>query len=332
MDCDYTKLSTYQALKPLMISLKIIGLHYTRDSSSSRKWSWTFQAIHSWMILIFTWVIVAINSTALRYIKSIDPTLFGSLITLIAFTQYALNVTCFVKASHSQRALKALFISFSDLEKCGGLLTTSTWQRKVATIACIICWFLVILTTTFLIYIVFATTVVDNLHVDNKAQDTIMLKILFMFFEFYYVAMWIFSDCFQLVLCFTLHQEFNLFYVAFKSKFDAYFHFKGSLEIQRRRYLKMMKIVKALDNTFSLRQLGSFGGNLICICFLLYIMIYFPAFVKNIENMSFCLFWLFVCVLELIIVCVSGIILRSGVSSFGKKMFIAILYFLIILF
>ena len=57
-------------------------------------------------------------------------------------------------------------------------------------------------------------------------------------------------------------------------------------ETERKRYIKMTRIVKAVDRSFSLRQAMSFGLNIINICELLYVISYCLKDIRDLNVFS----------------------------------------------
>ena len=76
----------------------------------------------------------------------------------------------------------------------------------------------------------------------------------------------------------------------------------------------MMCIVKAADRLFSLRQATSFGLNIIKICVLLYVISYYPKYARDQSIFSTYFVWLVICSSDVIIACVSDILITSGVK------------------
>ena len=165
-------------------------------------------------------------------------------------------------------------------------------------------------------YVLLATTVVDVILVTDMAQRIYWLKILFVFVETFFVAMWLFSNGFQLIISILIYHEFKLFRILLTSNSDETFNLQKSLEAKRRRFIQMLRIVKAANNMLSLRQVGSLGCNVITVCLLLYLIAYFPDFIRNLDNIAFCSFWFFICTIDIFVSCMSGILITTGVSYF----------------
>ena len=76
---SYDKLSTYVAFKPMMFSLKIIGLHFVHINSNKATNSSYLLISYCCLIMIITWISAGLNASAFLYINSVNPALFGTL-------------------------------------------------------------------------------------------------------------------------------------------------------------------------------------------------------------------------------------------------------------
>lgn len=91
--------------------------------------------------------------------------------------------------------------------------------------------------------------------------------------------------------------------------------FTGTLEAERRRFLAMVRIVKAADHCLSLHHGATFGCGIANICLLLYCLIYYPALSSIPSVAGAFAFWLVMAVFDMTTVCLSGILVNSAVST-----------------
>lgn len=314
---DYTKLPAYEALKPLMVAMRLVGLLYVYDDSSRRRRKCrglSLPMIYSWTMVIVSWGVVAFNASTnmVHNVRLVGPPLFGTLTCIVSFGQYAINSTSLARASHSRKGIKKFFVCLDELDKYGGLITPLPWLRKLAIGACVIVCISFFFATPFTIYVMFSTNVIDIL---MASYTIIPVKILYSLAEAYFIAVWLLVNAFELSIGIFLHHEFKLFQKSLAARTNLTTgRFEGSLERERERYVLMTRVVRAADNILSVHQAAALGCNVVSICLLLYLMLYYPSFVMNEQAGFFSAFWLLVCTADILFVCVSGILVTSEVS------------------
>ena len=108
-----------------------------------------------------------------------------------------------------------------------------------------------------------------------------------------------------------IHKESKLYRTSLLAKSDQLGYFQTVFENERRRLFEMTRIVKATDHYLCFRNATAFSFNVINICVLLYVILYFS---RDQANFSSYIFGLLTCINDISIVCISGILVTSGVS------------------
>jgi hypothetical protein len=296
-----------------MLGMRLVGLHYVRQEGH---WC-SMPMVYSWFVVVCTWLIVLVNVSALTNVTSVGPVLFFTLTAILSFCHHAINATCLVKASHDPKALGKFFVRLSQMDKYGGLLTPQSWLKRLVLLASVLALVCFSVALPFTLFAMFGTTTLDSMFPTNDIntyKQQLPVKVTFAVCETYFIAMWLLINLFQLSVGIFLHHELRLFKQSLTACTDTSTRtFIGSLEAKREHYYQLMRLVKATDNTLSLRQAAAFGCNIISICLLLYVMLYYPTFIRQQQAAPFCYFWLLVCIDDIVIVCASGILVVAEV-------------------
>ncbi len=228
-----------------------------------------------------------------------------------------MNATCSFAAFFKQKAMKNFFNCLSNLDKYGELFTEANWFRKLCRIFCYAVWFVFVLCTAFSIFLLFVYS--PNYLIPNNlvsAQIAIyMLQFVTALFIIYFTSSWLFTNCLLLLVSILINKECKLYRISLNNKLSLLGSSKIIFENERNRFIEITRIVKAADRSFSLRQATSFGLNIINICVLLYVISYYPKDTRDQNIFSTYFVWLVICSSDVIIACLSGILITSGVSK-----------------
>ncbi len=148
-DVHYTCSPLYKAFLPLLYSLKLGGMCHERDAIRKSKRITSCSQFYSFLATIALWVAALITVDPLKYFTSVNPTSFSILNSILLYFQCAVNVGYLFSASYSEKGWKRFFISFSSLDRYGGVYTGSNWFKRVTAVFCFITWLLFIFVSVF---------------------------------------------------------------------------------------------------------------------------------------------------------------------------------------
>lgn len=327
---EYSNTPLYTALKPLMVSLKIIGLHHVRPSPSSpvSKTATSSPIMPSLMqvfccaVVIFYWFYLAIDTVSLLHVSTRNDTNPYMQINNIAFlvwlAENVFKATWFVCASQWISALRKLFICSTQLDEFGGLKTNLVRVQRILTIICLAFW---ISFTCFLFvffYLTLATPVFDNLVPNafngDDASLLFAMKILYCLFTLFELPQWPLLLVFELTVAIVISNEFRLFYKSFGDKCDAKGQFRGSLEGERRHFAQLTRVVEAADRSLAPYHAASFGCNIVILCLIIYNLVYYPILTVTAWAFFSYVVWILAAFADLCVVCISGTLVSSSVS------------------
>lgn len=329
---DYSKTHLYTALKPLMVSLKIIGLHHVRPSPSSPvlKTATSLRVLPSLMqvfccaIVIFYWFYLAIDTVSLLHVSTRNDTNPYMRINNIAFlvwlAENVFKATWFVCASQWMSALRKVFICSTQLDEFGGLKTNLVRVQRILTIICLAFW---ISFTCFLfvfLYLTLATPVFDDVVPNafngngNDASPLYVMKVLYCLFTIFELPQWPLLLVFELTVAILISNEFRRFCKAFSDKCDAKGQFRGCLELERRHFAQLIRVVEAADRSLAPYHAASFGCNIVILCLIIYNLVYYPILTVTAWAFSSYILWILAAFIDLCVVCISGTLVSSSVS------------------
>ena len=316
----YTQTLIYKAFAPFLNSLKVAGLYYVKDGTSRNECFTKFQKIYSFIVTITIFVAFVLHLVAFKDATGINPNSFSIFTVAIFYCQCAANVFCFLIASHNPLAFNKFFTCLSNLDKYGGMYTPLKQIKKLITFLCVLCWIIFVVIVIISGYMMFSVTLLGSMipqtFFASDSSAYFVVQIVSAIFNFFLMTSWIFSNCLELLVGILIYNECKLY--CSKSLFikqnDNSKNLQPSFENERKRFVEMTRIIRAADCLVSFRHATSFGCNVINICVLLYIISYYPAVVQNHAIVGSYLLWLIVCVLDIGVICCSGMLVIRGVS------------------
>jgi hypothetical protein len=318
---DYMLTPLYYSFSSLMLSLILVGLHYSRRVGSGGNMMAlpTWSQVYCWSVASLLWLSTLLSFSSLRIIKGISNSVFFNILSVSFWLLLsALNATNFLRASHSPKSKRKFFLGFALLS--GGHFTCPLKMKRVISISTMISWMLIIFNCIMFGFLTFRTPVLDKM-VDAlpalpalHGATRLIIKCLIMIVAFFMSCAWIFPSTLELAMSLLIYSEFKLFRKSFSAQISDSGVYKGVLEADRRRYLEMVNIVSAADRCLSLHHGATFCCGIITICLTLYSVCYYPVKMQLTTTVIALIFWMVASLLDIGIMCVSGILVHSAVS------------------
>ena len=317
----YTNSPMYKAFLPLLYSLKLGGIYYERDAIRKSKRVTSCNQFYSCLVVIALWAAALLTVYPLKYFTGVNQTSFSIINSILLYFQSAINAMCFFAASYSEKGWKKFFTCLCCLDKYGGVYTDSNWFKKIAVIMSSITWLLFAIFSVFSFLLLFNTqlqsSAIPLLYVSDQnvyyfSRSITLLSLIYLSF------CWLFTNCLLLLIGFLIYKECSLYRASFSTKFNQLGYSTLMFENERKRFIEMTRIVKAADNFLCFRHASAFSFNVINICVLLYVLIYYPEVARDQKNFPAYFFGLLMCLSDISIVCISGILVTSGVSKISS--------------
>ena len=316
---DYCRTQIYKAFYPLMLSLKLVGLHYRRHNDKLKKGFSKPNVLqcYSWSLTMTSWIAFIKSLTTMRLVPSIGPLLFTNLVFSLILLLCTLNCTAFLLASHKPKKKRKLFMSYAKLKMYGGPFIDPAKIRKYVFIGTVIAWIVNVTNSSLCCFILFQTDVLSLFATDpftDSQTGSLVMKIIFIGGIFYLSSMFIFGAFVDLSISLLLYYEFRLFGKYFRSLLSEDGAFSGSLENERRRYLMMTRVVDAADECMAIHHGASFTCGIANICLLMYCLIYYPSITRTFGVLVAYSFWITCSVFDIVVSCTCGILVNVAVG------------------
>ena len=333
---DYTTTPLYKCLKPLMISLRLQGLHHVYFTSYTNEKKKKFcnltpGLIYCWLVLIFLFLYFLAELIFMRQIQLTGQDEINYVSGLIYTFQNVLTSICLLRASHTSKALRKFFLTFKNLDHFGGAFSNLTRVRNILNIAlaCLLTYY--VLYSIVYFYMVFElkfyTLINPNIALNNSDNVTgtrrdndeglsyVGYNILYCFYSLFGQALWLQINVLELCFSLLIYNEFLLHSKHFKAKLQIESDLTSFFEFERHRYLHMLRLVQAADNTLMLHHAASFCCDVGLLCLLTYGILYFPLLSLSNSLLSIAyLLWITFAIIDLSIICFCGSLVCIGVS------------------
>jgi len=150
------KTTIEEGLRPLLASMKLFGLYYSRRSEDAgddpdvKSRRWNAYRVYAVTVVILMWINVLRMFTVFTKENQFGFELFHELIMVIWFVQCAISQSAFYAASFSGRLAVVFCQPLGD--------SCAKHARKFATVCSIISWSIIILSLVFVVYSLFFFT------------------------------------------------------------------------------------------------------------------------------------------------------------------------------
>ena len=312
----------YKAFRPILISLKLAGLHYATGEDSHKSIAY-LSRVYCWLIATLIIAFLAISFFSLSNVSKVDANLLISLLFAVTHTLHTVNILCFLVTMQGEKALVNVFNRFNNLNNYGGSFVSHEWLNKIINISCLVSWLLVAaeiaVTFSYNMTLTSNRSSLNNTY-NNSSQEQFTSQNWFsaitLLNQCYNSVSWIFMSCMQILFGVILHKEFVLFARSIKSKcIKGDTQPEENLETKRKRFMEMCRLVNAVDKSLRLHELACFGCNTASICLTLYTVCYFGRDIPSGSNtFGFYVFGLLSYLIDIAVACCSGILISSGVS------------------
>ena len=266
----------YEAFKPILLSLKIIGLHYGRGESSNKCLAF-FSMLLCWVIVVLAFGLIPLTIFSLRNTTKVDLHLLSSLPAIMCNVLCAMKMQlCLAVTSQKRKTLRKVFACFGNLQSYGGSHVSQAWIRRIVILICAIVWMLLSALILFYLYYVIINggqTSVNAIYysvIKEATVSPIVLGTITIIIWFYDIASWLFIASMQILFCIILHKEITLLTRSMKQRFiSAKFQLEEELETERKRFKEITRLIKAVDRSLSIQHVACFSCNVGTICIVL---------------------------------------------------------------
>ena len=330
----YTSTPMFQAMKPLFISLQLVGLYHKKSygcvmtcmKRNNRHCSWCTNLAkvklrHISISQIYNWLMFFVMLFSfLRYFASYRELLplgtqFFLTIAAHIWAVFCLlgQVTC-LRASHRYEGIPQFFIEWKRVLDEINIDFDKQKLYKISVICTALAWIFILCNMSFIAYLAwplpdFMTPLFGPFADQNDyARPLIIILILTQNFS------WIFPIIVDNIFCTILYTQFTIFNDNFRKKCN-HGQFQGNLGEERMKHQKICRLVRHADDFLSLYNASNFVCNISMMILIVYNIVYDAAIQDSSWAMFIAIFWFGCGFTFLSICCIGGAMVNHAVST-----------------
>ena len=308
----------YDALKPLLICMKIMGLYYEKPKNLNDKYSgiqFHISKIYS------TTIVLILGLNCLRLLTMFDASEGFKPVTFSKATIIAWTLTCFCGAISCHRAgtmvngLPEFFRQWSVLHE-GVCMISLKKIRRCVILYTVLCFLFAIKCTAFTIYGFFYTeyfnAFLSPMPLDNPYID--VFKYFACAIQFLFCCAWSFSAALDYVICRVVYREFIFVNKLLSDQVNGRLQCKASFEQCRQVHQGVCRLVELADEVFSFYHAAIFVLNIVTCCLILYNMLWDPMVADDVVVCLTHVFWFTLSLANITVISVAGGLVNHAVS------------------
>lgn len=314
----YTSTSSFKALYPFFISMKLLGLFHSKnyqikcedDSSKSRTIHCRLQLYPS---QIFSVVILSlIIGNTLRIFNSLStvelkygPETFERIMLIAFYVLCACNTVICFKMSHQHCLLPKFFLLWDEISKGDKKSYCPVISRKMAYTCTSVCWFLVIVNVVASACSQYLTNTVESTltpFTKNSSHVNIIIGV-YLILHVYVSATWIFPMGLYYIICTILFKEFKRFNTNLSQLLHKDEQFLGKFEEMRQKHGQLCHLVASADGMLSVYNAVILVLSVCNLCLFVYNVIWYDEVRNNGLVTATYLFWMLGAIVNLAMIC-----------------------------
>ena len=302
-----------EGLRPLLASMKLFGLHFSRPSKDADG-KWNAYIVYAATIVTLMWINVVRMLSVFTHEDKFGMDLFYKLITVIWSIQCAISQTAFFAISFSGR-LEVVFRQVID-GSC------AKHARGITTVYSAIAWLIILSSSAILSYGLFFIGVKDSMLAPLQSHifisDLLIPRIVVYFFDFYLLSAYIFTQMTTFVLAKVFSHQFRKVTKSLESCLDNEQRRVSDSDIEtfRQQHQAISMRVDHVDDCLMFSNASAFCCQLSCTIILLYMLIFYHSLVTDPVLLISQIFWMFLFTVGLTLMAAGGITVHHYVSVF----------------
>ena len=317
-----------EGLRPLLASMKLFGLHFSRPSKDADG-KWNAYIVYAATIVTLMWINVVRMLSVFTHEDKFGMDLFYKLITVIWSIQCAISQTAFYAISFSGR----LEVVFRQQLDC----SCAKHARKSAIIYSTIGWSMMMSSSAMVAYALFFTGgVKDSMLAPLQSyiiiSDPLIPRIIVYFFNFYLLSACIFTQMVTFVLAMVFSHQFKKVTKSLESCLKNQQRQVSDCDIEtfRQKHQEISMRVDHVDDCLMFSNASAFCCQLSCLIILLYMLIFYHSLVIDPVLITSQIFLMFLFTVGLTLMAAGGITVHHYVSvtymlfciTFAKKLYL----------
>ena len=309
------KRTTTECLQPLLRSMRLFGLYFSRPESDKKSCKWNGWMIHAVFVVALLWINFVRMLSVFTSDDEFGLILLNKMIFVIWSFQCAVSQTAFYAASHLGRLQQVLLkIKLSD--ECAKYL------RRIANIYTAVAWSLISIFSAFFVYgIFFAGGFMDlmaaPLQIHVTISNLLIPRIFLYVLTFYLLSAHIFPQLMTFLLAKLITFQFKFVEKELARCLDSQDGLVGDSEIEtiRLQHQKIAMCVSHIDDCLMFSNASAFCCQLSCFIINLYMLVFYNAAISDPVVISAYAFWTILMSVGLTFTAAGGIMINHYVSK-----------------
>jgi len=320
------KRTTTECLQPLLRSMRIFGLYFSRPESDKKSCKWNGWMIHAVFVVALLWINFVRMLSVFTSDDQFGLILLNKMIFVIWSFQCAVSQTAFYAVSHLGR-LERVFLKVKLSDECAKYLD------KIAIVYTTVAWSLITLSSAFLFYgTFFSGGAMDVMTAPLQSYVTtsnLLIPRIFLYvLTLYLMSAHIFPQLMTFLLAKLITFQFRFVEKQLARCLDSQDGLVGDSEIEaiRLQHQNISMSVSHIDDCLMFSNASAFCCQLSCLIINLYMLIFYHSFIVDTVVVSAYAFWTILTSVGLGFTAAGGIMINHYVSKLSVLTFNTVLF------
>ena len=289
---SYSEKVFMDLMRPLLISMKIVGLYHERCSLAKGKFRVTPTQVYAIIVIILIAYSASHNLNSLDFRDGFSVDTFYQVIVISwNLFCFANAISCYM-AFHKSNQFVGFVIAWGRLHQKGFCSDTKPLKLYVIALT-VLTWITVILHLLCLTYATVFSHTLDFLYSSDMLQDQYagLYKVILLWATTIFpTCAWVFPLTMSIVLCIVAYREMSLTNACLEKEIKSG-KITTAIECFRQRHLSVCRLIARADETLSFYHAMNFAVSLIICCLVLYNLTSFSATSSDGFTLAIYVFW-----------------------------------------
>ena len=304
--------------RPMLYSMKIVGLHFERAESTKNQGVRMIQQIYCLAVTTILGLNLCRMVSMFNSTDGFHPVTIQKLILITWLLNTFCDAAACFRASYVKFCLPDFFQQLNKITSINKSDVHSDTLKRTVAVFTLAAWFNVVINTLYVTYCLFFSDVLNSLLTpfSLNAPYIHVIKAVAIIIHFYSTASLMLSVFWRTLICIVLKTKFAECNQLFKNLLTKgsdyqYGDFKSCYD----RYQAVHQLLYHAEDAFSFMHGVLFVSNIGLMCLILYNLISYSAIISDPMVSGMHVAWLFGSVIVLGTACIGGTIVNKAVSG-----------------